>query len=566
MMTEFVTRDLPTSPLYGLVSEHLSVAERIDLSHKRATAVGIRYALSPEDVLRPSKKFWDMYMDPIVTLDGGAVALFCIQLNLAAGTLAPFTQKRPDLLPLLNDMLEFRVSAQFLLTEVAHGLDAFNLETTATMKDDGSFDLHTPNEGAAKYMPPTLPFGGVPRVGLVMARLIVGGIDKGVRPFVVALNDGKEMCTGIMARELPTRSGSKAIGHALTYFDHVILPPSALLGEIDLKEHPRNFFLKTLWRVSIGSLSLSATVVPGLKIAAFIAAKYSAGRCVAGPTGSPISLISFRTQQLPILHSLAQGFALEALYRRATAWVSAMTPVEDINLRNAICAIVKATMIGHWRRTGVTVADRCGAQGTFDYNQLMPMEMELRGVAISEGDVLVLCLRLAPELLLGRYTVPPSQDKNSRLAIHEQRLFDEMKAILVDARGKHRGALANELLLPRCLPLVEAIGHRMAFEAAKDAAVPAPLVRLYELGVVGADLAAYVEYGLTSRRAFAEEEARALSEVYRDLDSYLQASGVERYAVGAIASQKAWDAFVKSLDIYSGNSSYTPFAETRARL
>lgn len=51
-----------------------------------------------------------MYMDPIVTLDGGAIALSSIQLNLAAGTLAPFAQKRPELLPLLHDMLHFRVS------------------------------------------------------------------------------------------------------------------------------------------------------------------------------------------------------------------------------------------------------------------------------------------------------------------------------------------------------------------------------------------------------------------------------------------------------------------------
>ena len=37
-----------------------------------------------------------------------------------------------------------------MLTEVAHGLDAENLETTATLLPDGDFDLHTPHDGAAK--------------------------------------------------------------------------------------------------------------------------------------------------------------------------------------------------------------------------------------------------------------------------------------------------------------------------------------------------------------------------------------------------------------------------------
>jgi acyl-CoA oxidase len=49
-------------------------------------------------------------------------------------------------------------------------------------------------------MAPTLPFGGVPRVGILMARLMVRGEDRGIRPFIVSLNDGKTMCTGVTAR------------------------------------------------------------------------------------------------------------------------------------------------------------------------------------------------------------------------------------------------------------------------------------------------------------------------------------------------------------------------------
>lgn len=41
-------------------------------------------------------------------------------------------------------------SAQFCLTEMGHGLDAIHGETTATLLEDGHFDLHTPHEQAAK--------------------------------------------------------------------------------------------------------------------------------------------------------------------------------------------------------------------------------------------------------------------------------------------------------------------------------------------------------------------------------------------------------------------------------
>ena len=40
------------------------------------------------------------------------------------------------------------------MTELGHGLDAINLETTATLQEDGNFDLFTPNDKAAKYVHP----------------------------------------------------------------------------------------------------------------------------------------------------------------------------------------------------------------------------------------------------------------------------------------------------------------------------------------------------------------------------------------------------------------------------
>ena len=43
-------------------------------------------------------------------------------------------------------------SGNYFLTELHHGLDVMNLETTATLKPDGSFDLHTPHKGAAKLV------------------------------------------------------------------------------------------------------------------------------------------------------------------------------------------------------------------------------------------------------------------------------------------------------------------------------------------------------------------------------------------------------------------------------
>ena len=107
-----------------------------------------------------------------------------VHFNLCIGTLSIFSQERPDLSRLIQKLLNFEACGQFMLAEVGHGLDARNMETTATLQSDGSFDLHTPRAAAAKCMPPTSPQGGVPLVAVLFARLVVNGrLDHG-RPLL----------------------------------------------------------------------------------------------------------------------------------------------------------------------------------------------------------------------------------------------------------------------------------------------------------------------------------------------------------------------------------------------
>lgn len=49
-------------------------------------------------------------------------------------------------------------------------------------------------------MPPTTPRGGIPVIAIVMARLVNEDKDYGIRPFLVQLGNGKEMCKGVIAK------------------------------------------------------------------------------------------------------------------------------------------------------------------------------------------------------------------------------------------------------------------------------------------------------------------------------------------------------------------------------
>ena len=67
-------------------------------------------ALTMEDVLFLSPKFWDLHTDPIASIDGAAATLLTIQYNLCAGTLATYLPEQPSLAPLLQRVLDFEVS------------------------------------------------------------------------------------------------------------------------------------------------------------------------------------------------------------------------------------------------------------------------------------------------------------------------------------------------------------------------------------------------------------------------------------------------------------------------
>jgi hypothetical protein len=92
-----------------------------------------------------------MLRHPLCATDIAMFTILVCQTSLTIGTLSRHLRKRPDLKPLVNRLMRFETVGIYLLTERGHGLDAFNIETTATKTPDG-FILNTPREEAAKFV------------------------------------------------------------------------------------------------------------------------------------------------------------------------------------------------------------------------------------------------------------------------------------------------------------------------------------------------------------------------------------------------------------------------------
>ena len=77
-------------------------------------------------------------------------------------------------------------------TQLGHGSDVQNLETTATyIVESDSFVINTPSVSAAKYWPGDL--GIFATHALVFAQMIVKGEKHGVQSFIVPIRDVKTL-------------------------------------------------------------------------------------------------------------------------------------------------------------------------------------------------------------------------------------------------------------------------------------------------------------------------------------------------------------------------------------
>jgi acyl-CoA oxidase len=153
-------------------------------------------------------------------------------------------------------------------------------------------------------------------------------------------------------------------------------------------------------------------------------------------------------------------------------------------------------------------------------------------------------------VIQGKYYLPPPDSPGCLLAKHEQGLISEARELLCTIGKQHRGEEFNQLLLPQCRSVVEAIGHRIAYEAAIKARIRPALVELYECHIIGLDAGWYIENALVTRSQLQSREAAAATQAMEDLGQILSELGCKDYAIAPIVSDQAWSDFVEQLPIF----------------
>lgn len=156
--------------------------------------------------------------------------------------------------------------------------------------------------------------------------------------------------------------------------------------------------------------------------------------------------------------------------------------------------------------------------------------------------------------------MPPTTDRSSLLSRHEDGLITEHRNIMI-LGGGHRSSKYASHILPRCRALVEAIGHRMVYDAAISFGVPQSLIDLYVCDVVKLDLGWYIEHKFLTRAALNDMEDAAISSAQPHIHRWATELQVAPYVTAPIVSDGNWGSFVGALKRYGNDH-----AEIEAKL
>lgn len=470
--------------------EGLTHQERTELSYQRLRTVNAAVpdpqALARDPVALSALHEW------AGVVDAGMTTIASIHYNLFLGSLLEHDHEGRDLGPYLR----MERLGTFLCTEQAHGNDAPQMETTATLdRATGGFVLTTPTRGARKWMPNTSVAGG-PKDALVAARLVIDGKDQGVFLFLTSLTDtnGRHL-PGVEVELLP-QTASSPVDHCATSFHGVRLPRTAMLqgehgrltddGElVSCLGSPRKRFLRSIGRVTMGKLCMSAYSLGVTRHALAVAVRHAHQRVTSGMTsGQRVPLFSHRTHHAPLVEALATTYAATLLQREVVRrWARA--PEDEREEAERLVAIAKGWITWQARAVMTECRERCGAQGLLLSNGIAGQLAANEGTITAEGDNTVIWVKAAGELLLGGFTpAPPSDAPPATRSLHDPAHLHDLMGDLERIRhGRARVRLrARRAGSPldrwngasgAALSLVDAHVHRLAAQELLAAAARA---------------------------------------------------------------------------------------------
>ncbi len=335
----------------------------------------------------------------------------------------------------LADIGSMALPGCFAMTEIGHGSNVRDIETTATYDaDSDSFIIHTPHENARKaYIGNAAAHG---EMATVFAQLEIGENNYGVHAFVVPTRDKKGMpLPGIQIEDHGHKLGLNGVDNGMISFDQIKIPRENLLDRFaqvnedgiyhsEINSASKRFFTM-LGTLVGGRVSIAAAALSAAKSALTIAVRYAGQRRQFGPAGAPETLLlDYPSHQRRLLPQIASAYALDFAVKKLVAdyTANAAAPSREVE---TLAAALKAYSSWHARDVIQECRECCGGAGYMANNRFANLKADTEIFTTFEGDNMVLMQLVAK----GRLTEYKHQ-------FHNMKLFGLLKYVISQSGKK----------------------------------------------------------------------------------------------------------------------------------
>ncbi|MFN8137839.1 MAG: acyl-CoA dehydrogenase [Propionicimonas sp.] len=307
----------------------------------------------------------------------------------------------------------------YAMTELGHGSDVANLETTITyIPETDEYEVHSQTPGATKAY-----IGNAARDGsmaVVFGQLLVQGRHHGVHAVLVPIRDadGNDL-PGVTTSDHGAKGGLLGVDNGRLRFARVRVPRQMLLdryggvGEDGVYrspiENPNRRFFTMLGTLVRGRVCIAAGAGIAARRGLSIATRYALTRRQFPAPGHPdgVVLLDYLTHQRRLLPAIARAYALGFAQNELTTALAHVqgggehTEREQRQLETRAAGL-KALATRFANDTIQECREACGGAGYMAENRLVGLRADADVFATFEGDNTVL-LQLVAKALLTDY-------------------------------------------------------------------------------------------------------------------------------------------------------------------
>jgi len=317
-----------------------------------------------------------------------------------------------------------RLIGAALMNELGHGNSSSRIHTEAVYDQaTREFVLNTPIPEAVKH-PANVGLDGIARLGVVSARLLVGGIDRGTALFLVALRDENGPCPGVTIEPRP-RTALLPMDFAAVRFDRVRVPyrrwlrDGAFIADDGSFHDPldgpdaRSRRSVGMSRFAWGAVTAGLAAVARSSVA--IALTHARRRKTLDRLAGELAAIGHLNQQRLLFGALAAALAATVVARRATDRCWHIPPgggqgtgpsasvMHELALSKVTTSVLADAAVTRCRSA-------CGAAGFFSENRLIGYQALTMAFQPGGGDNRLTVLDAAWAIASGPDYLPPDNE------------------------------------------------------------------------------------------------------------------------------------------------------------